>query len=62
MTEIQSLKQQIIDQLELAEEMTDYDAYSFLQQINNTAWRYIIENYDNDYKIGSSFHDKKPIT
>jgi hypothetical protein len=50
MTEIESLKQQILDHLELADEMTDYDKYSYFQLILTTAWRYIKENYDDEHK------------
>ncbi len=50
MTEIESLKQQILDHLELTDDMTDSDAYAYLQLINTTAWRYIREHYDDNHK------------
>ncbi len=62
MTEIESLKQQILDHLELAESMTDYDAYAYLQSINTTAWRYIKEHYNSDHKSGDPYTDMRPIT
>ena len=51
MTEIESLKQTLIEQIEQSEDMTEFDAYAYLQMLNTHAWRYITDHYDEDHRI-----------
>lgn len=50
MTEIEKLKQSVLIHLALADEMTDFDAYAYLQLLDTTAWQYIKHHYDEEYK------------
>lgn len=48
--DIKNLQDQVLMHISMAEDMTDFDAYAYLQLLNTTAWRYIREQYDKEYK------------